>query len=133
MDQIPQQPLPPFGAESPQQQARLNPRDEPPSGSGFMFLLWVVGAIEIPAFWHPTSAKLITPGNEPKIVTGGQGFHFEIAEAMKCVAAGKLESDLMPLDESIAVARTADRVRDRRGGPPLPRVEEVPSQRRRDP
>ena len=73
------------------------------------------GAIEIPRFWHPTSAKLITPGNEQEVVMGEQGFHFEIAEAMRCIASGKIESDILPLDESIAIARTTDRVREQIG------------------
>ena len=34
---------------------------------------------------------------------------------MACLAADKIESELMPLDESIAVARTVDRVREQIG------------------
>lgn len=73
------------------------------------------GTIEIPAFWHPTSAKLIAPGKEPETVEGEVGFQYQVAEVMACVAEGKLESPLMPLDESIAVARTVDRVREQIG------------------
>jgi predicted dehydrogenase len=69
------------------------------------------GAIEVPAFWHPTSAKLIRPGDEPLEARGTFGYHHEAAEVMACLRAGKTESAVMPLDESIAIAETLDRVR----------------------
>jgi predicted dehydrogenase len=68
------------------------------------------GAIEAPAFWHPTTARLIRP-EEPLEVTGTYGYHHEAAEVMDCLRRGKTESDVMPLDESIAIAETMDQIR----------------------
>jgi predicted dehydrogenase len=69
------------------------------------------GTIEIPAFWHATTARLIRPGQEPTEVTGEFGYHFEAAEVMACLRQGKVESETMPLDESVSIAETLDRVR----------------------
>jgi predicted dehydrogenase len=69
------------------------------------------GAIEITAFWRATAARLIRPGQEPLEATGDSGYHFEAAEVMACLRAGRTESATMPLDESIAIAETMDRVR----------------------
>jgi hypothetical protein len=69
------------------------------------------GAIEIPAFWHATSARLIRLRQEPLEATGDSGYHFEAAEVMACLRQGEIESATMPLDESVAIAETMDRVR----------------------
>ena len=41
----------------------------------------------------------------------GNGLRFEIEEVHRCLAAGRQESDVMPLDESIALATTLDAIR----------------------
>jgi predicted dehydrogenase len=41
----------------------------------------------------------------------GRGFQFEAAEAHRCLRAGLTESPLVPLDESLSVMSTLDRVR----------------------
>jgi hypothetical protein len=41
----------------------------------------------------------------------GNGYEFEAVEAMNCLRAGKLESDVMPLNETLAVMKTMDAVR----------------------
>ena len=41
----------------------------------------------------------------------GLGLRHEAAEVMTCVRDGRLESDVMPLDESVAIMRTMDEVR----------------------
>jgi predicted dehydrogenase len=69
------------------------------------------GAIEVPAFWHPTTARLIRPGAEPLEARGSFGYQHEAAEVMACLRAGQTESATMPLDESIGIAETLDRVR----------------------
>lgn len=40
------------------------------------------------------------------------GFVHEVEEVMRCIHAGKLESDLMPLDESIAMMQIMDGMRE---------------------
>jgi predicted dehydrogenase len=69
------------------------------------------GAIEIPAFWHAPTAKLIRLKEDPVEATGDFGFRYEIAETHACLAAGKTESDAMPLAETLAIAETMDEVR----------------------
>ncbi len=69
------------------------------------------GAIEIPAFWRAPVARLIRPKEDPVEATGDFGFQYEIAEAMSCLMAGKIESPQMPLDETLAIAETMDEVR----------------------
>nr|WP_256432819.1 Gfo/Idh/MocA family oxidoreductase [Novosphingobium sp. SG751A] len=41
----------------------------------------------------------------------GNGYHYEADEVQQCVARGATESAIMPLDDSIAVARTLDAIR----------------------
>ena len=41
----------------------------------------------------------------------GGGYECEVEEVARCVAAGKTESDIMPLDESLSVVRTMDAIR----------------------
>lgn len=69
------------------------------------------GAIHIPSFWNATQATLAMTGREPLQVTGEMGFHFEATEVMACVRAGRTESAIMPLDESVAIVETLDQVR----------------------
>ena len=46
---------------------------------------------------------------EPPMV--GNGFNYEADEVARCVAAGKLESDVIPLDETLSQMRTLDTMR----------------------
>jgi predicted dehydrogenase len=46
---------------------------------------------------------------EPKIV--GNGYNYQAVEVGKCLAAGKLESDVMPWADSLAVMKTMDAIR----------------------
>ncbi|UZF94389.1 Gfo/Idh/MocA family protein [Bosea sp. NBC_00550] len=41
----------------------------------------------------------------------GNGYHYEADEVRRCVEAGRTESAVMPLDDSLAVARTMSRIR----------------------
>jgi predicted dehydrogenase len=74
-------------------------------------ILGTEGAIHIPGFWHATSATLSVREQEPLCVSEPAGYHYEAAEVMARLRAGQGESALMPLDESIAIARTLDRIR----------------------
>jgi predicted dehydrogenase len=73
------------------------------------------GAIEIPAFWHATTARLTRPREEPVETTGTFGFRYEAAEVMACLRAGQTESQRMPLAETLAIVETMDRVREQIG------------------
>jgi predicted dehydrogenase len=41
----------------------------------------------------------------------GQGYHFEAAEAMRCLRSGETESPLMPLNETVEIMQSVDAVR----------------------
>lgn len=68
------------------------------------------GAIEMPVFWRAPSAKLVRPDN-PLSVEGESGYHFEAQAVNACLRQGQKECDLMPLDDSLAIAETMDEVR----------------------
>jgi len=70
-----------------------------------------------PKFWNPTRIMLARDGKESfeEDLVEGRGFHFEVSEVMRCLDAGETESPIMPLDESIAIMDTMDRVRAKWG------------------
>ncbi|MFP6903768.1 MAG: gfo/Idh/MocA family oxidoreductase, partial [Verrucomicrobiota bacterium] len=39
------------------------------------------------------------------------GYHYEAVEAGECLRLGKLESDVMPLDETFSIMETLDELR----------------------
>jgi dihydrodiol dehydrogenase / D-xylose 1-dehydrogenase (NADP) len=45
--------------------------------------------------------------------TLGNGYSYEAVEVGRCLREGKLESKMVPLEESVAVLRTMDRIRER--------------------
>ena len=51
--------------------------------------------------------------NEPQIAH--EGLHFEAAEVARCIAAGRLQSPLRPLPDSIATLRIVDEIRRQLG------------------
>jgi len=48
---------------------------------------------------------------EYKLPFESTGFQYEAAELMACLDKGLLESPIIPLDESLAVMKTADKIR----------------------
>ena len=76
------------------------------------------GAIYIPNFSRATSATLEVFGKEPlqiEIPFTDNGFEYQVLEVINCLRAGKLESDVMPLDESLSIIKTMDTVREQWG------------------
>ena len=76
------------------------------------------GAIHIPNFSRATSATLEVLGEEPlqiEIPFTDNGFEYQVLEVMNCLRAGKLESGVMPLDESLSIVKTMDTVREQWG------------------
>jgi predicted dehydrogenase len=72
------------------------------------------GAVEIPAFMHcPNALRVLSPAGVEDIdgTYEGNGLRFEIDEVHRCLDEGKNESDVMPLDETLALARTLDEIR----------------------
>jgi len=65
-------------------------------------------------WWHPTMLTLSVEGREEEVIHlpfEGNGYHYEAAEVMRCLRAGRLESEVMPLDETLGIMRTMDRIR----------------------
>ena len=76
------------------------------------------GAIHIPNFSRATSATLEVLGKDPlqiEIPFTANGFEYQVLEVINCLRAGKLESDVMPLDESLSIIKTMDTVREQWG------------------
>jgi predicted dehydrogenase len=66
------------------------------------------------AWWGDRGLTLIPAGGEPECMPlprVGNGYNYEAEEVARCLADGKLESDIMPLDESLAVMETMDELR----------------------
>jgi predicted dehydrogenase len=73
-----------------------------------------LGRIEIDGdFYAPGSFTLISRDGEEErfdFSTQGRGLHFQADEVARCLREGSLESSRMPLDESIAIMETMERV-----------------------
>jgi dihydrodiol dehydrogenase / D-xylose 1-dehydrogenase (NADP) len=76
------------------------------------------GSIHIPNFSRATTATLEVIGEEPvtvEIPLEGNGYNYEAAAVMQCLNEGKLESELMPLDETLAIMKIMDELRGQYG------------------
>lgn len=74
------------------------------------------GHIRVPHFLGAKELYIHRPDEkDPEILTfpygEGENFTFEIDEAMACIAAGKLESAIHPLAETLATMQTMDALR----------------------
>ncbi len=72
------------------------------------------GTISIPAFMHrPTCIDLAREGRVERIDASyeGEGLRFQVHEVHRCLAEGRTESTVVPLDESVAIATVLDAVR----------------------
>ncbi|MBC8170681.1 MAG: gfo/Idh/MocA family oxidoreductase, partial [Anaerolineae bacterium] len=73
------------------------------------------GIIRLHARWLSGSALTIThPGQEAQFISApianNNGYSYEAAEVGRCLRAGLLESQVMPLAETIAIMQTMDRI-----------------------
>ena len=71
------------------------------------------GSIRLVPYWCGDTIVLNNKEgkNEIKLPFGDGGFQFEAAEVMACLDSGLLESPTMPLDETLAVMKIADKIR----------------------
>lgn len=71
------------------------------------------GYIRLPQYWHATSVILHNQDGEQTfhLPFEASGFQYEITEVMDCMRRGLKESPIMPLDETLALAGTMDRIR----------------------
>lgn len=64
-------------------------------------------------FYAPTTFAVITKEGDREdfaFETRGRGLHYQAQEVARCLREGLLESDAMPLDESISIMETIDAV-----------------------
>ena len=76
------------------------------------------GWIDLPAFMHrPEWLEVGGTAGTERIEAGyeGEGLRFQVTEVHECLTAGRLESDVMPLDESLVIARVLDQIRSQVG------------------
>ncbi|MDE0326336.1 MAG: Gfo/Idh/MocA family oxidoreductase [Candidatus Poribacteria bacterium] len=76
------------------------------------------GSIHIPEFWQATSATLIRTGKDPVHIEMpfiANGFENQVVEVINCLRERRLESRVMPLDESLSIIKTMDTVRKQWG------------------
>ena len=87
-------------------------RTNSPQGA---LLLGTEGSIRIHSpWWKPTTLTLSKSGQEDEVVElpySSNGYNYEAAEVMACLRAGKLESDIMPLNETLSIMKTMDQIR----------------------
>jgi len=72
------------------------------------------GVVELPMFMHcPDHLVLRTMDGVERIDAEweGDGLRFQVEEVHRCLDDGRTESDLVPLEESIQLARTMDEIR----------------------
>ena len=72
------------------------------------------GYIAVPTFYGAQEVIVSTADGE-RVVSKpsiGEGFEEEIIEASCCIREGKLESDIMPMNESIRILKQMDEVRE---------------------
>ncbi|GAA0354086.1 Gfo/Idh/MocA family oxidoreductase [Actinoallomurus spadix] len=77
-------------------------------------IVGTTGRVEVasPA-WRPSAMTLHRKGAEPETFTAGlpgHGYTYQAEEVARCFADGRTESAVMPLDETVAIARALDRI-----------------------
>jgi predicted dehydrogenase len=73
------------------------------------------GCIKVHSVWWKPSRMTVTrtrgKSEHYDMPYPGNGFQFEVAEFMNCLRQGRLESAMMPLDETLSILKTLDAVR----------------------
>lgn len=79
------------------------------------FVLGTGGQIKVHSPWYvPSRVTLSRPdrGDEEfELPISGNGYQYEAAEVARCLREGRLESPVMPLDESLTIMQTLDAIR----------------------
>jgi predicted dehydrogenase len=77
------------------------------------FIAGTDGMITVPDWWHGRGYTLTRSGKSEVVALPfeGNGYNYEAAEVMACLRAGKLESEVMTIDESLAIMQTMDTIR----------------------
>ncbi len=81
-------------------------------------ILGTQGRIRIHSPWWKPTVMTITMKDKTEEVTlpiESNGYQYEAQEVARCLAAGKTESDILPLDETLQIMRTLDTLRGQWG------------------
>jgi len=65
-------------------------------------------------WWRGSELTLMVKDKDPETFAppvAGNGFNYQIDEVARCIAAGKRESDIMPLDETLSIMTLLDDIR----------------------
>lgn len=79
-----------------------------------MYIIGEKGYIHIPNVWYAEQATLKVHGAKEEkihIPMEGNGYNYEAEELVRCLKNGLLESERMPLDESLEIIKTMDEIR----------------------
>ena len=69
-------------------------------------------------WWRTNGLTLVVAGKAPvhfDTPLVANGYNYEADEVMRCIRAKKLESDVMPLDETLSIMKTLDAIREQWG------------------
>jgi predicted dehydrogenase len=86
------------------------------AGPNTATILGTKGRIDIDRVWYaPTDFRLLDSANEVvetfSAEVTGRGMHYQAAEAEQLIRAGKISSDILPVEELVAIMETLDLVR----------------------
>lgn len=73
-----------------------------------------------PRFHHPAQIRLERVGHDPEILENpliGTGYSHELMHVGECIAHGRTESPVMPLDDTLGVLRVLDSALEQLGAP----------------
>jgi len=71
-----------------------------------------------PPVFAPSKLTVSVDGEADEVIElpiSGNGYHYQVEEIARCMAAGKTQSDVMPLDETLQIMETMDEVRRQLG------------------
>ena len=80
------------------------------------YLLGTKGRIHIHApWWRPKTLTLSLNGGADEVMQisyQGNGYNYEAEEVARCLREGRIESEVMSLDETLSIMKTMDSIRD---------------------
>ena len=71
-----------------------------------------------PPVFAPTELTLSVDGKADELIElplVGNGYHYQVEEIARCINAGKVESTVMPLDDTLLIMETMDEIRRQLG------------------
>ena len=78
------------------------------------YIIGTEGRLRVFSPWWQSQKLSLKFGKREKVLKypfKGNGFSFEAEEVMACLREGRLESDIMPVDESLSIMETMDQIR----------------------